>query len=113
MMIALTAIEAGAAIVLHAQSPPIRENSRRLSRSATLDGGCVISDGGMSDGDRDFDFAAAQVPPATLDAMWAFAHNESLVHLSCAEGVFSGYVEQVKIEAADVSFRFMVYEKLT
>ena len=113
MMIALSTIEIGASIVINAQGAPGRENTRRLSRSATLDGGCVITDGGLSDGDRTFRYSASQLSAATLDALWAMFGTESLVHLCCAEGVFSGYIEQLGIVGADVSLQFMIYEKLT
>ena len=45
--------------------------------------------------------------------LWAMFQSQDLVHLSCPEGVFSGYLQRVKITASGVSIGFMVYEKLT
>ena len=47
MMIVISAIEAGECVVLNSDSQLVKENTRRLSRSATLDGGAVMSDGGV------------------------------------------------------------------
>jgi len=113
MMIVISAIEAGECVVLNSDSQLVKENTRRLSRSATLDGGAVISDGGVTDADRSFDFTAKQVPEETRETLWAMFQNENCVHLSCAEGVFAGYLQRVRIMASDVNISFMVYEKLT
>ena len=113
MMIVISAIEAGECVVLNSDSQLVKENTRRLSRSATLDGGAVISDGGVTDADRSFDFTAKQVPEETRETLWAMFQAEDLMHLSCPEGVFSGYLQKVKISASGVNVSFMVYEKLT
>lgn len=113
MMISFSSIFVGTCLVLRADAVPIRENTKRLSRVATLDGGCVISDNGLSDSDRTFLFTIIQSAPSALDALWALFTNESMLYLSCPEGVFSGYLETVKIEGADASVSFLVYEKLT
>ena len=98
---------------LDTNTAPAREGSRRLSRTATLDGGAVITDGGVTDADRGFDFNATQVPEDIRETLWAMFMGQDLVHLSCPEGVFAGYLQRVKITASGVSIGFMVYEKLT
>jgi hypothetical protein len=113
MMIALSTIEAGDCIVLNIDREPVRENTRRLSRTATLDGGAVITDSGWSDADRSFEFSVKQVPDYLRDALWAMYLGESRVHLACPEGVFAGYLQRIRIAGADVTVSFMVQEKLT
>jgi hypothetical protein len=112
-MISFSSILAGVCLTFQIGTLPIRENKKRLSRSATLDGGCVISDNGMTDADRTFIFLISQASPTSLDDLWALFLTESLIHLSCPEGVFSGYLEKVKIEGSDADVSFLVYEKLT
>ena len=113
MNICISAIEQGDVIVLPVSDPPKRENTRRLSRSATMDGGCVITDSGYSEGDRTLSFSAANVPETVCDRLWAFFEAESQVYLSCKEGFFSGYVETVGIDSAgNVDLSFLVYEKI-
>lgn len=98
---------------LDTNTAPAREGSRRLSRTATLDGSAVITDGGVTDADRGFDFTTTQVPEDIREALWAMFQREDLVHLSCPEGVFAGYLQRVKITASDVKISFMICEKLT
>jgi hypothetical protein len=113
MMISLSTIEAGDCIVLNTNSQPVQENTRRLSRTATLDGGAVITDGGWSDADRNFEFMVKNVSEYIRDALWALFLRESQVHLACPEGVFAGYLQRIRIAGADVTVSFMVQEKLT
>jgi hypothetical protein len=113
MQISFSSIGPGGFVSLDTNTAPPREGSRRLSRTATLDGGAVITDGGVTDADRSFDFTAIQAPEDTLKTLWAMFQAEDLVHLSCPEGVFTGYLQRVKITASGVNICFMVYEKLT
>ena len=113
MQISFSTIGPGDFVALDMNTAPSREGSRRISRTASLDGGAVITDGGVTDADRSFDFSAIQAPEDTLETLWAMFQAEDLVHLSCPEGVFSGYLQRVKITASGVNIRFMVYEKLT
>ena len=113
MLISFSAINAGDFVFLDTNAALPQEGSRRLSRTATLDGGAVITDGGVTDADRSFDFTAIQVPEDARETLWVMFQSQDLVHLSCPEGVFSGYLQRVKMTASGVSIGFMVYEKLT
>jgi len=113
MLISFSAIDSGAFVFLDMSTAPPREGSRRLSRTATLDGGAVITDGGVTDADRSFDFTTTQVQEDTRETLWEMFQSQGLVHLSCPEGVFSGYLQRVKITASGVYISFMVYEKMT
>lgn len=113
MMIVLCDIEAGESITLNAGPDGyVQENTRRLSRSATLDGGCVITDGGLADSDRTLSFSASGVTPEDAARLWAFFKAGGLVNLATIEGFFSGYVSSVTIKGDAVAFAFMVYEKI-
>jgi len=113
MQISFSTIGPGGFVSLDTNTAPPRDGSRRISRTATLDGGAVITDGGVTDADRSFDFTAIQALEDTIETLWAMFQAEDLVHLSCPEGVFSGYLQRVKITASGVNISFMVYEKLT
>ncbi len=113
MLISFSTIDSGDFVFLDTNAALSREGSRRLSRTATLDGGAVITDGGVTDADRSMDFTAAQVPEDIRETLWAMFQSQDMVHLSCPEGVFSGYLQKVKITASGVNIIFMVYEKLT
>ena len=113
MDISFSTIPQGTFVRITVDAVPAQENTKRISRVATLDGGCVISNNGITDSDRTFKFTARQVPEDVRLSLWAFFQNETLVLLSCPEGVFSGYLEKVKIQNSDVAVFFLVYEKLT
>ena len=113
MLVSLSSISAGNFIFLEINAPLAREGNRRLSRTATLDGGAVITDGGVTDADRSMEFTTAQVREDAQEALWAMFQSEDLVYLSCPEGVFTGYLQRVKIATSGVSIGFMVFEKLT
>jgi hypothetical protein len=113
MMVSINSIEYGVYVILQTDKPLIKENRRRLSRSATMDGGCVITDSGISNGDRTISFTAPNVERAVSDLLWSIFEDNSMVMLSTAEGVFSGYMESVSIDGTSVEISFMVYEKLT
>lgn len=113
MMIAIATVEAGSHVILDAIQNDTRKNTRRLSKTATLDGGSVIVDSGFSDSDRSFSFEFADIGPTSRDALWEMFQEESLVYLSCPEGVFSGVLESVDIENSTGKLKFSVLEKLT
>ena len=58
MLISFSSIESGDFILLDMSLAPPREGNRRLTRTATLDGGAVITDGGVTHADRSFDFTS-------------------------------------------------------
>lgn len=113
MLITFSSIEQGQYVTLNVPAAPVRENTRRLSRSATLDGGAVITDSGYSDADRTFSFSAVSISPSAADRLWAFFESESLVGLACPEGFFVGYIESVKIDGDTADVSFLVFEKIT
>ena len=113
MLISFSAINAGDYVFLDTNAALPQEGRRRLSRTATLDGGAVITDGGVTDADRSIDFTAIQVPEDARETLWVMFQSQDLVHLSCPEGVFSGYMQKIKMSDSDVKVSFMVCEKLT
>jgi hypothetical protein len=113
MLISFSTIGLGDFVFLDMNTAPAREGNRRLSRTATLDGGAVITDGGVTDADRTMEFTTAQAPEDTRETLWVMFQSQDLVHLSCQEGVFSGYLQRVKITDSGVNISFMVHEKLT
>ena len=112
-MYTLSTIEAGETIVLNIDREPTKENTRRLSRTATLDGGAVITDGGWTDADRTLEFTAMRIPEETRENLWAMFRKESRVQLCCPEGVFTGYLQQIRFKGNSAAITFMVHEKLT
>lgn len=89
-----------------------RNKGRRVSRSATLDGGCVINDGGFSHSDRTMDFVTGYEEGRwnTLNNM---VQNHPLVQVSTPEGLFLGSIETLSDDDRRIRIRVLVKEKLT
>ena len=113
MMISFSTIELGVSILFRISAPAIQENTKRLSRVSTLDGGCVFSYAGFFEADRTFIFEGTNVPKDICDDLWAFFKAESLVCLACDNGVFTGYIHNLKVVSGTMSLTFLVYQKLT
>lgn len=86
--------------------------SRRVSRTATLDGGCEIEDKGLSHGDRTF---SIQFPASLTDAnaLKYLVESYLLLKIATAEGMFTGAVENLRINAGEITATIFIKEKLT
>lgn len=72
----------------------IHSRARRLSRSATLDGGAVFTDGGWCDADRTLSLDILDLTPETAATLAEIATADE-VHVSLPEGLFRGRVSAV------------------
>ena len=107
----LTGIDSGETVAI--QILPIKsELKRRVSRVATLDGGAVIIDGGLSDSDRSFLLECADSDIELQAELETFARIDGEIRLSIAEGVFAGKIESVRASGSKIELMFMVRTKL-
>ena len=85
---------------------------RRVSRDKTLDGGCVIYDGGFSHGDRTFEIYLDQPTLAEIEQLKYLHMNYADLLLMCEEGAFSGTIETItQRSGGDWVIRFLVKDK--
>ncbi len=85
--------------------------ARRVSRTATLDGGAVIVDNGYTAGDATFLLVIRDIDDATRLGLMALVQRHSSITVSVKENIFSGVVE--KLEDKDkMKIRFLVNEQL-
>jgi hypothetical protein len=108
----IMADEAGAINLSVTLSPTLRTGMRRVTRTKTLDGGCVIYDGGFSDSDRTWSIEA-DITKDNWDDLWAIHKSYSLVNLAVKEGFFSGCIETAVMDAGKVTLSILIKEKLT
>lgn len=90
----------------------LAELSPRLSRQATLDGGCSISNSGLSHSDRTFKVRATidSDQKALLDYI---ASNATLVQISCSEGFFLGAVSYIDTSTQRLTMDILIKSKET
>jgi len=90
----------------------IKANSRRVSRSKTLDGGVVITDGGYTDGDRTLEIHA-NVTKAIWDKIWTIFKTYTLVYVATEDGFYSAAIESARYEENEAVLLILVKEKLS
>lgn len=104
---------AGAHVLrLDAAGSDLSPLSRRLSRTATLDGGALLIDNGYCVADATFTLSIAELSFLQRQALLDTLANHSLLSLSCRLGCFLGAVERVD-ESRGLSIRFLVLQSLT
>ncbi len=89
----------------------LRDLTSRVSRTATLDGDCVIIHSGVTDADRTLDIRA-DLTEAQADDLQTIYESETLVYLSCKSGLFYGAMDTCKISNGSLQLKFLVKEKL-
>lgn len=100
----------------------IQDSSRRLSRTATLDGNAVIVDCGYSHGDREinliFDAEKISIPDQTLtkkeiiDKLWLFFQTYSEIALTLPDGVYSAAIQNYSNRFGRVSLKILIESSL-
>jgi hypothetical protein len=108
----LTVDTSGAVILEPNSNTKTKENSRRVSRTKTLDGGVVITDGGYADGDRTLEIHS-NVTKTTWDKIWTIFENYTLIYVATEDGFFSGAIETAKYENNEALLTILVKEKLS
>lgn len=93
-----------------ALSPP-ESLTPRMTRTPTLDGGCVIVHNGFQDADRVMEFQADLSEAEALN-LKNIVLTETYLTLACADGFFSGVVENFEDNKGRVKFRFWVKERV-
>lgn len=79
----------------------------RVSRSATLDGGCVIDNQGVSDSDRTFTiYATLNEQEASIVYNIASLYTEAI--MSCNQGLFIGVISEINMG----KITFLVKERI-
>jgi len=90
----------------------IGELSRRVSRTATLDGGCAIYDTGLSHADRTFT-VAARVDAAAEAALKRLQAYYSLIGIAMPDGYYQGVIERLQCVDGYCTIRILVKELLS
>jgi hypothetical protein len=90
-------------------SSRLRVESARVSRSATLDGGCIIDHQGFSDSDRTLDIRA-NLTKEQADILWDFFTGETFVNVATTEGFFYGVIESMQDESGAIRLSVLVKE---
>lgn len=96
-----------------ADTSDLTTQTRRVSRTPTLDGGCLITDQGYSAADRTMKIrSAGPLSGEVLARLQSMHQSYSLVDLCTPEGVFRGVMQQFTAPQGIVSITFLVKEQV-
>ena len=104
----------GDVVVETLSSSNLHNSTRRVSRTKTLDGGCVIVDGGFSDSDRTLEV----VIKYSLAAYTIIKHlhkDETLIYISTDSNFYSGVISALNLnhdQLETIKFTILTKEKL-
>lgn len=90
----------------------LRSNTRRVSRTATLDGGCEIVDQGYCDADRTLEIRKSQVSKDLGDRLWYLFQTYSLLRFSMPDGLYNGAIKRLEFKEGNLSMRVLIKERL-
>jgi hypothetical protein len=89
------------------------ECQRRVSRTATLDGGCSIFDNGFSHADRTIPIGFLDMTMAQEDSLRYLFQTYPLLHLAIPHGFLLGAIERMTVSNGKATISFLVKEILS
>ena len=113
--VASTLFDLDASFLLHHREAIIITGSmdKRLSKTATLDGGVFLFDGGFSEGDRDFTIQVINPSMDFVDKLQYMIKTYSSFTIAIREGVFKGAIEDLTQNQARFVIALTIEEKLS
>lgn len=92
----------------------LSEVSRRVSRTATLDGGAVVTDGGYTAADKTLKIVAERVSAETFAAAQYLVRNYGSLMVATDFGLFLGAPESLSLDnTGRLRLTVLVTEELT
>jgi len=102
----------GAVIINESLTSAFNTNTARVSRTATLDGGSVITHSGYSDGDRTLS-VYARISEAQANILWAIFRSETFVLVSIPDGLYYAAIQRVRTDNGDLSMTILIKNRET
>jgi hypothetical protein len=103
----------GNLLIARVSNSDLDSGSRRVTRTATLDGGVSLADMGYAHGDRTLRIVAEKATREMVDQAAYLQRNYPLLLVATTEGVFLGAIESLAVRGGDLSLNYLVKEKLT
>jgi len=90
----------------------VTDGQRRLSRTATLDGGSYIFDGGFSHSDRTLEFSFPVINPVNLDTVLYMRNTYTEIICSVGKELFTGVIQRVQSGGQGATITYFVQERI-
>jgi hypothetical protein len=85
---------------------------RRVERTATLDGGAAVNDGGFSHGDRTI-ILACEPGEETAEALQQFFQDYANCVLTLSDGCFDAYFQDLTNDFGVITITLLIKEELS
>lgn len=90
-----------------------RSGSRRVSRSATLDGAAAVYDTGYSDGDRTISAVERWASEAAVAFARYIVEHYAFVAVTTEDGAYKAVPSSYKLNNGNLQIEFLITEKLS
>jgi hypothetical protein len=90
----------------------VRQSERRVTRTKTLDGGCIITDGGVAAGDRTFTIVS-QSNKTLWDLIRSMHEDAQWVTVSTDEACYLAKIERIQEQDGKINLSILIKEDLT
>ena len=101
----------GRVVITESGNSRLGDVSRRVMRTATLDGGAVLSDFGYSDADRTIVVVANMAVGVRLRLQRLMRLYNNLV-LTSHEGIFTGTLSSISVVNGKTKIKYLVLERI-
>lgn len=102
----------GVLVLRRTEESRLHDNGRRVSRTATLDGGAVLTDLGWSEADRTLKIVAREVGAAELVRAEYLAKTYPLLTCATEMALYSGALSTIALDGDKLTLTFLVLDKL-
>lgn len=102
----------GQLILNEDSSSDLKSNRRRVSRTATLDGGCDITDQGFSHSDRTLRIRNENISQNNADTLWYLFQTYSLIQVSIPDGCYKAAIKDLKIDEGNLRMEILIKEEI-
>jgi len=86
---------------------------RRVSRTATLDGGCVITDHGVAHADRTLEITVPSVSSKLERQIWGLYVTYAWLRVAMFDGVYRAKISRYRYREGQLAITVLIKEKLT
>lgn len=91
----------------------LNTGSRRVSRTATLDGGVEINDSGFSHGDRTLKIIAVKIGRTLAAAITNMRNIETVIHLAMFDGFYQAVLKSSSTRNGEANLTVFIKSKLS
>lgn len=89
------------------------ERSRRVNRTATLDGSAVFTDTGFSDADRTIVVVQNGISQTLYDIIVNLFENYDLIIICTTDGAFEGALSTLSVREGELTLNLLVKQKIS